>query len=313
MTNESRGIAVGVAESQDTRPDAELAAGELAKRYGLTQMGVRPPLMTYVRDVWRWRTFAQVLGRSKAFGQNQQTYLGQLWTLLTPTLNAIVYVLIFGILLKTGRGLDNTIGFIVVGNFIYGFFSGCVTGGARSVGKNMGLVRSLHFPRAVLPISSAISKLTSLMPTLLVMMLFVILSQFVGARPTVEVTWRWLLLIPAVALVYIFSTGVGFFMARLTAFVPDLLNVLGFVLRLTMYASGVLFPVSHYIHNETLVGIVKYQPVAIYLELPRQALLNESTIPLDWTSWLWGVGWAGVTFIVGFFFFWRAEARYGRE
>jgi teichoic acid transport system permease protein len=28
--------------------------------------------------------------------------------------------------------------------------------------------------------------------------------------------------------------------------------------------------------------------------------------------WLWGVGWAVVAVVIGFLFFWRAEARYGR-
>ncbi len=30
------------------------------------------------------------------------------------------------------------------------------------------------------------------------------------------------------------------------------------------------------------------------------------------TLWLYGVGWAVVTVVIGFLFFWRAEARYGR-
>ena len=28
--------------------------------------------------------------------------------------------------------------------------------------------------------------------------------------------------------------------------------------------------------------------------------------------WLYGVGWAILALLIGFFYFWRAEARYGR-
>jgi teichoic acid transport system permease protein len=58
---------------------------------------------------------------------------------------------------------------------------------------------------------------------------------------------------------------------------------------------------------------MEHQPVAVYLNLARQAALDESAIPLDWSLWLEGAGWAIAVFIIGFIVFWRDEARYGRE
>ena len=62
----------------------------------LEQIGVRPRLGSYLRGLWAYRAFTQVLAVSKAEGENQNTYLGQIWTVITPIINASVYVLIFG-------------------------------------------------------------------------------------------------------------------------------------------------------------------------------------------------------------------------
>lgn len=100
--------------------------------------------------------------------------------------------------------------------------------------------------------------------------------------------------------------------ARWAAMVPDLLNTIPFVLRLLMYASGVLFPISNYFDG-ALAAVLDYQPIAVYLNLGRQALMTEPSIPLDPWHWAAGAAWGVGTFIIGFIIFWRAEARYGRE
>lgn len=290
-----------------------LTPAEIAAKYGLHQMGVRPGLRAYVRSLWERRDFIGVLARSKAEAENQNTYLGRLWDILNPTLNAAVYVLIFGLLLNTRTGMVNVVGFIVVGTFMYKFFSDSVTDGAKSIPRNINLVRSLHFPRAVLPISAVLGQLTMLVPALIVMAGFVFISDRWMYHVNSAPSWRWLLLIPAVVLLYMFSTGVGFILARMGARWPDVLNFLPFVLRIGMYASGVIFSIGSMVSHPTMHAIMTYQPVAVYLNLARQAMLDEPSAQLSGELWLVGLAWAVVTFVVGFIVFWRDEARYGRD
>jgi teichoic acid transport system permease protein len=291
----------------------------LAEQFSLRQMGVRPPLGQYIRDVRSRWAFIRVLGTASAYAKNQNNYLGQLWAILNPVLNATVYVLIFGILLQASRGVENTIAFIVIGTFLYRFFEQSVHGGARSIANKTNLIRSLHFPRAVLPISQVVSLLATLVPSLVVMCAIVLLSGLLPSYPPVHLTWSWLLLPPLVVLLWIFNTGVAFMVARAVAITPDLDNILSFILRLVMYASGVIFPVTHYVQNlpaqaeAVLAPILQYQPVAVFLYLGRSSLTQEETIPHDPMMWAWAAGWALVTFVVGFVIFWRGEERYGRD
>lgn len=286
---------------------------DVAERYGLRRIGVRPPLRDYLHHMYERRQFVSVLATSKAYAQNQNTYLGQLWSVLNPILNALVYVIIFGLILGTSRGLDNVIAFIVVGTFMFRFFSQSVSAGAKSISGNINLVRSVQFPRAVLPSATVLSELASLVPALVVMCLITLLSGLVPNMSPVPVTWSWLLLPFAVALMWIFNTGCAFVVARLVAVTPDLNNVIPFLLRFVMYGSGVLFSIDHYITNPAVSAVLQHQPIAVYLYITRASLLNEPSIPSDPAMWAWGVGWAVVVLVAGFVFFWRGEERYGRD
>jgi len=290
---------------------AEAAA--LAEQYGLKEMGRRPPLGDYVKDTWRRRSFITVLATSKAYAKNQRSYLGQLWTVLNPTLNAAVYVLIFGIILNASRGLENAIAYITVGVFTFRFIDQAIIASARVIDSNIGLVRSHRFPRAVLPASSVLTGTTLFVPSMLVMLAFAVGSGYMPDRGDVPITWRWLLLPVVVALITLFDIGLAFFFARLGSGSPDLANVLPFMTRFLMYGSGVMFSIEHYIHTEWLANLLKHQPVAEYLTLMRMCVLHEPSIPFDWWVFVWCLGWAVLTLGLGLVFFWRREETYGRD
>jgi teichoic acid transport system permease protein len=302
----------------DTTSEERMA---LAEQYGLRRLNVRPPLGAYIRDLVRRGAFIRVLASSTAYAKNQTNYLGQLWAVLNPILNAAVYVLVFGVLLGVSRGVDNTIAFIVVGVFIFRFIEASVTGGAKAISGKTQLLRSQHFPRAVLPIATVLSQLATLIPALLVMCGIVLLSGLIGDNVPVKVTWWWLLLPAAVALLWIFNTGLAFIMARIVASTPDLDNIIGFVMRVVMYGSGVIFPLAQYIermqvsdHARVLIGgVLEYQPVAVLIYLVRSCVMQEPTIPQSGLMWGLGAAWAVLFFVIGFVVFWRGEERYGRD
>ncbi|GMA25096.1 transport permease protein [Luteimicrobium album] len=285
----------------------------LAETHGLKQMGVRPPLREYVRNLWARRQFTAVLARSKAYARNQTNYLGQLWSLLNPALNALTYVLIFGFILNTTKGVGNHIAFIVLGTFTFRFFDQSVAAGAKSISSNMNLVRSVHFPRAVLPTSSVMSELFTALPATIVMLAFAFGSGFLPDMDSIPITWQWLLLVPAMALLWLFNIGCAFFVARWVAITPDLNNVIPFVMRLLMYGSGVIWTISTHVTNEFWLKILDYQPVAVFLYLVRSCVMDDPTIPQSPARWVWGAIWAVSFIVVGFLLFWRGEERYGRD
>ncbi|MDT0268367.1 ABC transporter permease [Streptomyces sp. DSM 44915] len=291
----------------------EVSPAELAALHGLSVSGARPSLTQYIRQLWGRRYFILAFSQAKLMAQYSQAKLGQLWQVFTPLLNAFVYFLIFGLLLQ-GRGNmenDEYIPFLVTGVFVFTFTQQSVLSGVKSISGNLGLVRALHFPRASLPISFSLQQLQQLLYSMIV--LAVIVVSF-GHFPR----WTWLLVVPALALQLVFNVGLAMIMARLGSSTPDLVQLMPFVLRTWMYASGVMFPLRYMVEKLDgapvwLADVLAANPAAVYMDLMRYALIDgayHDSVPM--TTWWFALGWAVVIGIGGFVYFWKAEERYGR-
>ncbi|MET7384093.1 ABC transporter permease [Streptomyces sp. NPDC005385] len=300
----------GVAVSDRPSPDEGLSAAELAAKYGLAVSGARPGLAQYVRQLWSRRHFILAFSQAKLTAQYSQAKLGQLWQVATPLLNALVYYLIFGLILKADRGMshDVYIPFLVTGVFVFTFTQSSIMAGVRAISGNLGLVRALHFPRASLPVSFALQQLQQLLFSMIV--LFIVVIAF-GSYPGMS----WLLILPVLFLQFLFNTGLALIVARLGAKTPDLAQLMPFVLRTWMYASGVMFSISTMLASspEWISRALQANPAAVYMDLMRFALIDgygSSNLPPH----VWGIAvfWAVVFSVGGFVYFWKAEERYGR-
>ncbi len=301
-----------VATSAPPSPDDGLTPAELAAKYGLSVSGARPGLIEYVRQLWGRRHFILAFSQAKLTAQYSQAKLGQLWQVATPLLNALVYFLIFGLILEADRGMPRKVyvPFLVTGVFVFTFTQSSVMAGVRSISGNLGLVRALHFPRASLPISFALQQLQQLMFSMIVL---VIIAMAFGSLPALS----WLLVVPALVLQFVFNIGLALIMARLGSKTPDLAQLMPFVMRTWMYASGVMFSIPAMLKDKDLpawvTDVLQWNPAAVYMDLVRFALIE------DYGSWnlpphVWAValGWALLIGGAGFVYFWKAEERYGR-
>ncbi|MEU6604193.1 ABC transporter permease [Streptomyces shenzhenensis] len=305
-TTHDGGVAVTAAPSLDEG----LTAEQLAAKYGLTVSGARPSLVEYVRQLWGRRHFILAFSQAKLTAQYSQAKLGQLWQVATPLLNAAVYYFIFGLILKASRGMshDVYIPFLVTGVFVFTFTQSSIMSGVRAISGNLGLVRALHFPRASLPVSFALQQLQQLLFSMIV--LFLVAVGF-GSYPALS----WLLIVPALALQFLFNTGLALVVARMGAKTPDLAQLMPFVLRTWMYTSGVMFSINKMLEGrpEWIVRVLQVNPAAVYMDLMRFALIDgygSSNLPPH--VWAIALFWAVVAFAGGFVYFWKAEERYGR-
>lgn len=285
---------------------------QLAAAHGLSPSGARPSLPQYVRQLWARRHFITAFAGARLTAQYSQAKLGQLWQVATPLLNAAVYFFVFGVLLgaKRGMGISTYIPFLVTGVFVYTFTQASAMAGTRAVSGNLGLVRALHFPRAALPISFALQQLQQLLFSLGV--LFLVLLGF-GHHPRMS----WFLVVPALACQFVFNTGLALVLARLGSKIPDLSQLLPFLLRTWMYTSGVMYSLTDTLKDAHaapwLVELAGMNPAAVYINLMRFALIDGfSADQLPSHVWALPAGWALLLGIGGFVYFWKAEESYGR-
>lgn len=281
-----------------------MSLAELASQHGLHKVGGRPPLGAYLAQTWQRRDFAYEMARSRVQAADENNRLGMLWMVLRPSLNAVVYGAIFGLLQGDNRPPDYP-AYVVIGVFLFEFFSQSMSKGARSITGNRALVQSLAFPRITLPIAVVIEQFMTLLPMLAVMAVALIA---LGHQPT----WEWLEMIPLLGLFALFNAGVAMIAARLTVHVRDLTQLIPFVTRILFYTSGVLFSVDKIFKDHPwAIQLYDFHPIYQVLQIARGALMRGGAYPVAYWGWL--AVWSIVTAVLGVVFFWVAEERYGRE
>lgn len=255
--------------------------------------------------MWERREFTLAIPQAELQAQHRNTVLGNLWHLLDPLIQVAVYYLVFHKLLDITRGVDNIVGFLAVGVFIWHFTMKSTKSGARSITSNEGLLRAVSFPRAILPVSAVSAELMAFSYALVAM--FGAVALLTEAVPG----WTWLLIVPIVAIQTAFNLGLAMFFARVADRFRDILQVLPYTLRVTGYASGVIFPIELRLRDlPSLRAVMDYNPAYVFLKTARGAILdNVAPTPREWAVLAaWSVG----MLVIGFLFFLGREHEYGR-
>jgi teichoic acid transport system permease protein len=278
---------------------------KLALDAGLSRMGARPRLGPYLAELLRRRAFAYTLARYRIQASLNENRLGLGWIVLRPIMTAAIFGTIFGVILPSSSRPENFVAFLVVGIFIFEFFSKSFSAGAKSITSNASMVRSLSFPRMLLPLSAVLQQVFELIPMLAIM--GVIVVAFGEA-----ITWHWLLVIPIILMMTMFNLGVALISARLTVHIRDVTQIVPLLTRILFYTSGIFYSLDQVLADKpTLLLITKFNPVGDYLALVRWAMI-ESPAPDPLVWWVAGSA-AVVTLTLGVVFFWRAEASYGHQ
>jgi len=255
----------------------------------------------YLRRLWERREYLIHVLRNELRSRNMNTVFGNLWNLLNPVLSIAVYYLVFGVLLGITRGVEYFIPFLAIGVFGYQYTQRSTTQGAKSLVSNLGLLRSISFPRAMLPLTTVLTETLAFLPTVAV-------AFVVALAAGVPVSITWLVVIPLVLLHVLFNIGAAFVVARLNHSFRDIENILPFLFRLLFYGSGVIFYVGAYLENPNLRWLFIGNPLFSFLALYRWAVLD---MPAVWTELVSVLVWTFVLLIGGLWWFRRAEASYG--
>ena len=208
--------------------------------------------------------------------RGSDTLLGNLWWILDPILQMVVYVIFVSILLSTHAQADFPL-FIFAAILPYKWFSAVVTDATASVIKDTALIRQIAFPKIILPIASATGGVVGfawgLIPLTVVTLLYGRLTPFI-------------LWVPVIALVqYVFSVAAAIFVSAANVFFRDLGNVAGHVLRLWWFLSPSLYSLQNFdslrfVQDHPIVGtLARLNPFAILFEAYRAVIYGSSVAP----------------------------------
>lgn len=275
-------------------------------RSNFTRVGVRPGLWSYLKKLWDFRHFIIFDSKSRIAGETADDNLGRTWMVLNPILQGMAYFLVFGVMLGTGRGIENFVAYLIIGIFMYRFTVTTVVAGSKAISGNRALVTAFSFPRMTLPIAINVRELMRQSTTYLTMFALVLIIP-----PLEPISWKWLMFIPIVAMQFLFNLGLSFVLARIVAEWNDFTHIIAFGTRIWMYLSAIFYGVERFEDIPIVLNFMYANPLFCILDMTRDVVLYDTwPEPMRWIvlgSWTVGL------LIVGTFIFWQGEEKYGRE
>lgn len=224
--------------------------------------------------------------------------LGFLWSLANPVLMLMVYSLAFTYILRIDK--PAFVYFLLVGLLAWTFFAQTVGMATGSISESAGLLKSVRFPRAVLPLSTLLFNLVQYLLTFGVL-LPIMLVAF-GITPG----WTMLAYPPLLVLLVLFVTGAALIVATAATYFRDVKHLVEVALAVMFWTTPILYDLQDV--PERLRLPILFSPMS-----PFVTALHDMFYSAAWpdaTIWLTAGAWAAITFISGLTLFLSFEDRF---
>ena len=236
--------------------------------------------------------------------------LGYAWSLAQPLLLFGVLYVVFSQVFDIGDGVKNYPVLLLFNIVLVSFFQEATGNCVKIVVIRENLVRKMHFPRLVIPLSTVLTSSFNLVLNMLAV--FVFLVAF-GVGP--EITW--LLLPILLVLLVAFTAGVGMLLSVLYVRYRDIAPIWGLLSTVLFYGSPVLYPIEKV--PESFRAVVLANPLAAILQQGRHWVVDPSApnvnVAAGHPGWWWLVptAIALATIALGYWLFNREAPRIAEE
>ncbi|HEY5437125.1 MAG TPA: ABC transporter permease [Candidatus Limnocylindrales bacterium] len=188
-----------------------------------------------IRETLSRRRLIAYLVRADLKKSGADTVLGNVWWIIDPLLQMLVYFVLVGVILNRGAGTPDYPLFIFAAILPWKWFESTVRDGASAVVRSERLVKQIYFPKLVLPFAATISGVAHFAFGLIPLALLIAFAYPERASP-------WILLLPVVAFVQlVFSLAVATGLAAVNVFYRDIGNLAHHLLRFWFYLSPALY------------------------------------------------------------------------
>ena len=137
----------------DLSPMADLDGTSVRGREKTTRVVASNVTVTRrLNEIWQSRQLLRNFVRSEIKVKYKNSFLGMVWSLLSPAMAIGVYVVVFGIVLK--NGIPNFVILLFSGLLAWNLFQTGVQAATSVIVTNAGLVKKMSFPREILPLAS---------------------------------------------------------------------------------------------------------------------------------------------------------------
>lgn len=204
---------------------------------------------------------------------NTTSYLGILWEIINPFIQIIIYWIVFGTLLKRDNimvdGVEVTfIQWLMVGYFVWMFFYQATIEASKSIYTRLGMLSQMNFSASLIPLIPIYKKLFIHLTLIYIAFEAVLITNSRVNIHFYQIIYYLLCLILLIgALAYINSA--------ISTIFRDYHLLLNSTLRMMLYISGVLWPISLLSDFPLLQRVLEYNPLLYIIDGYRVAFFGE--------------------------------------
>jgi lipopolysaccharide transport system permease protein len=219
---------------------------------------------------YRNRYLIYQLTRCEILRRYKESYLGILWSFLTPLLMLSIFTIVFGCIFNgkftsqvSESRLDFALG-LFCGLNVFNFFGECLQRAPLLIVSNPNYVTKTVFPMEVLPLTTVITAFVHWLISMAILLLGLLI--FHGAIcPTT------ILIIPLSLPLFLITLGFTWMISSLGVLIRDITALMTPLIAILMYASGIFYSIERV--PPQFRWLVEYNPIAVLIEQTRSVIL----------------------------------------
>ena len=213
------------------------------------------------------------------------TFLGMIWSVLSPLLMLLVMSLVFTSFF--GRSTPHYTIYLFCGNIIFSYFSESTNGGMGALLGNASIFTKINVPKYLFLFSKNVQTLINFALTLIVFFIFCAIDG-------ITFTFAFFLLIFPIVCLIIFNLGVGLILSAMFVFFRDIQYLWSIFTMLLMYMSAIFYTVDSFGSSAVLFHL---NPLYVYIKYFRTVVIDGQIPSLK--LHLLALGYALLAFAIG--------------
>lgn len=251
-------------------------------------------MSSYIRNFVKFQPLLSELVARDIKIKYRRSVLGVLWTLLNPLCMMIILSIVFSSIFKFD--VDNFPLYVLSGQVIFNFFNDSTTSSMSAIISSASLIKKVYVPKYLFVLSRVMSSFINLMASFTALLLVMVATR-------AELHWTVFLSVIPLAMVVLFSFGVGMFLAAITVRFRDVIHLYSVFTTGLLYLTPVIYPMAAL--PDVVKTIVMINPLTNYLLMFRDVMFNN-TLPSVF-SVLLGIAEAALALALGLYVFYKNQ------
>ena len=251
-------------------------------------------MSSYIRNFVKFQPLLSELVARDIKIKYRRSVLGVLWTLLNPLCMMIILSIVFSSIFKFD--VENFPLYVLSGQVIFNFFNDSTTSSMSAIISSASLIKKVYVPKYLFVLSRVMSSFINLMASFTALLLVMVATR-------AELHWTVFLSVIPLAMVVLFSFGVGMFLAAITVRFRDVIHLYSVFTTGLLYLTPVIYPMAAL--PDVVKTIVMINPLTNYLLMFRDVMFNN-TLPSVF-SVLLGIAEAALALVLGLYVFYKNQ------